>query len=100
MELPSKPLARARCASRCGGGVNFPDTLIIQDKPVQAAAPVRAGHEIPATSRSGRGCRGYKVGDRVIGMVGHGGYATEPSSISAPAAKPKNMSYDEVPPSP
>ena len=58
--------------------INYPDTLIIRDlyqfKPARPFAP---GSEIAGViSAIGDGVEGWQVGDRVIGMVGHGGLAT------------------------
>ncbi len=60
-------------------GVNFPDTLIIADKyQFKPPRPFAPGHEIAGDiTEVGEGVSGYKKGDRVIGMIGHGGYATE-----------------------
>src|SRR5262249_39775381 len=80
VELPSRPLAKGqvRVAIRAAG-VNFPDTLIIADKyQFKPPRPFAPGHEIGGdVTEVGEGVSGYKVGDRVIGMIGHGGYATE-----------------------
>ena len=59
--------------------INFPDTLMIRDlyqfKPVRPYAP---GGEIAGViSALGEGVEGWQVGDRVIGMIGHGGLATQ-----------------------
>ena len=58
--------------------INFPDTLIIRDlyqfKPARPFAP---GGEIAGViSTVGEGVTGWRVGDRVIGMIGNGGLAT------------------------
>ena len=57
-------------------GVNFPDTLIIQDKyQVKPPLPFSPGGEISGTiSAMGESVKGWNVGDEVIGMVGHGGF--------------------------
>lgn len=59
-------------------GVNFPDTLIIRDlyqfKPPRPFAP---GGEIAGEVEAvGDGVTAVKPGDRVLGMIGNGGYAT------------------------
>ena len=78
MELPSKPLGKGqvRVAVKAAG-VNFPDTLIIADKyQFKPPRPFAPGHEIAGDiTEVGEGVSGYKKGDRVIGMIGHGGYA-------------------------
>ena len=44
----------------------------------------------------GEGVTGYKTGDRVIGMIGHGGYATEAVVDQGQLLPmPKNMSYED-----
>ncbi|WP_353229573.1 NADPH:quinone oxidoreductase family protein [Novosphingobium sp.] len=59
--------------------INFPDTLIIRDlyqfKPARPFAP---GSEIAGVITAvGDGVTGWQVGDRVIGMIGSGGLATQ-----------------------
>ncbi len=60
-------------------GVNFPDTLIIQDKyQFKPSLPFSPGGEISGTiSAMGESVKGWKVGDEVVGMVGHGGYSEQ-----------------------
>ena len=87
VEMPSKPLGKGqvRVAVKAAG-VNFPDTLIIQDKyQFKPPRPFAPGHEIAGDiTEVGEGVSGYKVGDRVIGMIGSGGYATEAVVDRAP----------------
>ena len=99
VELPSRPLAKGqvRVAIRAAG-VNFPDTLIIADKyQFKPPRPFAPGHEIGGdVTEVGEGVSGYKVGDRVIGMIGHGGYATEAIVDQANLLPmPGNMSYED-----
>ncbi|GHF58649.1 NADPH:quinone oxidoreductase family protein [Seohaeicola zhoushanensis] len=59
-------------------GVNFPDTLMIRDlyqfKPQRPYAP---GGEIAGEVQAvGEGVSNVKVGDRVLALTGHGGFAT------------------------
>ncbi len=59
--------------------INYPDTLMIRDmyqfKPARPFAP---GGEIAGViSALGEGVTGWRVGDRVIGMIGNGGLATQ-----------------------
>ena len=80
VELPSKPLGKGQVRVAVhAAGVNFPDTLIIADKyQFKPPRPFAPGHEIAGDiAEVGEGVTGYKKGDRVIGMIGHGGYATE-----------------------
>lgn len=57
--------------------VNFPDTLIIEDKyQVRPPRPFAPGGEISGVVESlGAGVTRFAVGDRVFGMSGHGGMA-------------------------
>jgi NADPH2:quinone reductase len=80
-------------------GVNFPDTLIIQDlyqfKPQRPFAP---GGEVSGVVASlGEGVSTLKVGDRVIGSTGWGGMA-EKLAISADRCIPipNNMPFNEA----
>jgi NADPH2:quinone reductase len=99
MELPSKPLGKGqvRVAVKAAG-VNFPDTLIIADKyQFKPPRPFAPGHEVAGDiTEVGEGVSGYKKGDRVIGMIGHGGYATEAVvDEGALLPMPPNMSYED-----
>ena len=79
-------------------GVNYPDVLIIEDKyQFKPPRPFAPGHEIAGDiTELGEGVSEYKVGDRVIGMIGHGGYATEAVvDMGSLLPMPKNMSYDD-----
>ena len=57
-------------------GVNFPDTLIIQDKyQVKPPLPFSPGGEISGTiSAIGESITDWKVGDEVVAMTGFGGF--------------------------
>lgn len=99
VELPSKPLGKGqvRVAIRAAG-VNFPDTLIIADKyQFKPPRPFAPGHEIGGdVTEVGEDVPGYAVGDRVIGMIGHGGYASEAVVDHANLLPmPANMSYED-----
>ena len=80
-------------------GVNFPDTLIIRDiyqmKPPRPFAP---GGEIAGEIEAvGEGVSDLKVGDRVLGIVGFGGFATQVVADAARVIKiPDAMPYDEA----
>jgi NADPH:quinone reductase len=80
-------------------GVNFPDTLIIQDlyqfKPERPFAP---GGEVSGVVASlGEGVTHLKVGDRVIGSTGWGGMA-EKLALNAGRCipMPDSMPFDEA----
>jgi NADPH:quinone reductase len=80
-------------------GVNFPDTLIIQDlyqfKPERPFAP--GGEVSGVVSSVGEGVTNLKVGDRVIGSTGWGGMA-EKLAIAAGRCipMPDAMPFDEA----
>ena len=60
-------------------GVNFPDTLIIQNKyQFKPALPFSPGGEAAGTIKAlGAGVSGFEVGQRVIAFTGHGAFAEE-----------------------
>lgn len=60
-------------------GLNFPDTLMIQDKyQFKPPLPFSPGGEVAGTILAvGAEVEGYSVGDRVIAMTGWGGFAEE-----------------------
>ncbi len=57
-------------------GVNFPDTLIIENRyQLKPALPFSPGGEIAGVVEAlGEGVSGFAVGDAVLGMLGYGGY--------------------------
>ena len=65
--------------------VNFPDTLIIQGKyQYQPPMPFSPGTDVAGVVKSvGPGVESPRPGDRVLGLVMHGGYAEE---VAMPAA--------------
>lgn len=79
-------------------GVNYPDTLIIEDKyQFRPQRPFAPGGEIAgAVDLLGDGVSGLAVGDRVIGMVGWGGMAEQVVVKVAKCLKmPASMPFDE-----
>ncbi|CUH48437.1 NADPH:quinone oxidoreductase family protein [Ruegeria atlantica] len=80
-------------------GVNFPDTLMIQDlyqiKPPRPFAP---GGEIAGEVLGvGEGVTGFEVGDRVLALTGYGGFATQLTVKAAIAVKfPTSMPFDDA----
>ncbi|KQM64924.1 NADPH:quinone oxidoreductase [Sphingomonas sp. Leaf17] len=59
--------------------INYPDVLIIEDKyQFKPQRPFAPGGEIAGTIAAlGEGVTGWAIGDRVIGMIGHGGLAEQ-----------------------
>ncbi len=80
-------------------GVNFPDTLMIRDlyqiKPPRPFAP---GGEIAGEVLAvGEGVTGFDVGDRVLALTGHGGFATHLRIKAATAVKfPASMPFEDA----
>jgi NADPH2:quinone reductase len=80
-------------------GVNYPDTLMIEDKyQFRPARPYAPGGEVAGDVVACGGEVGdFKVGDRVIALVGHGGMAEQVCAKSAKCiAMPDGMPYDEA----
>ena len=99
-ELPTPEAKKGHVVIRVhAAGVNFPDTLIIRDmyqmKPPRPFAP---GGEIAGEIEAvGEGVTGLAVGDRVLGMVGFGGFATHVAAEAARVIKiPDAMPFDEA----
>ena len=80
-------------------GVNFPDALIIEDKyQFKPERPFAPGGEVAGVVESlGAGVSNVKVGQRVIGSLGWGGFAEK---VKAQAARvlpiPDAMPFDEA----
>ncbi|WP_298848280.1 NADPH:quinone oxidoreductase family protein [uncultured Ruegeria sp.] len=80
-------------------GVNFPDTLIIQDlyqiKPPRPFAP---GGEVSGEVLAlGEGVTGFDLGDRVLALTGHDGFATHATIRSDAAIRfPDMMPYQDA----
>lgn len=78
-------------------GVNFPDTLIIQNKyQYKPELPFSPGSEVAGVLKSiGAGVQGWQVGDRVIAQTTFGGFAeeivTEPERL---LRVPEGMDFD------
>ena len=80
-------------------GVNYPDTLIIEDKyQFRPARPFAPGGEVAGEiDQLGAGVTGLKLGDRVIAMLGHGGMAEQVVTKAAKVfAMPAGMPFDEA----
>lgn len=79
-EVASPPLAAGQvriAVEACG--INFPDTLVIEDKyQFKPPLPFSPGGEVAGeVVEVGSGVSEWKVGDRAIGMCGWGGFAEE-----------------------
>ena len=98
MEAPEPKKKQVRIRIRAAG-LNFPDTLIIKDmyqmKPPRPFAP---GGEIAGEIEAvGEGVEGLKIGDRVLGMSGFGGFATHMCLDAERVMKiPDAMPFDEA----
>lgn len=79
--------------------VNFPDTLIIEDKyQFKPDRPFAPGGEIAGVIEAlGDGVSGLSVGDRVLAVTVHGGFATHCAVPAADVTRiPDNMPFDEA----
>ncbi|MBO9413378.1 MULTISPECIES: NADPH:quinone oxidoreductase family protein [unclassified Ruegeria] len=80
-------------------GVNYPDTLMIRDlyqiKPPRPFAP---GGEIAGEILAiGEDVAGFEVGDRVLALTGHGGFATHMTIKASTAVKfPQSMPFEDA----
>lgn len=95
--VPSpKPAEGQVVISVKAAGVNFPDTLMIQNKyQFRPPLPFSPGGEVAGIVKElGPGVTNVKVGDHVIGSTGWGGFAEE---VLAPAARcipfPKTIDF-------
>lgn len=91
---PGEVLVQVRAA-----GVNFPDSLIIEDKyQVRPERPFAPGCELAGVVHSlGDGVAGIEVGDRVLGSVPFGAFAEFVTlSATRAVALPDSMPFDEA----
>lgn len=98
MEAPDPGKGQVRVRVRAAG-VNFPDTLIIRDMyQVKPPRPFAPGGEIAGeVDAIGEGVTGYAVGDRVLGLTGFGGFATQVNVDVGKAVKiPDAMPYEDA----
>jgi NADPH2:quinone reductase len=80
-------------------GVNYPDTLIIEDKyQFRPERPFSPGGEVSGEIDAvGEGVEGLAVGDRVIGMISWGGMAEYVITRAVKCAPmPEDMPWDEA----
>jgi NADPH2:quinone reductase len=79
-EVPTPPLRRGAALLRVHAiGVNFPDLLVIRNRyQYEPPLPFIPGKEVAGTVAAvGPGVTELAVGDRVLALVEHGGYAEE-----------------------
>ncbi|MBK6660790.1 MAG: NADPH:quinone oxidoreductase family protein [Proteobacteria bacterium] len=98
MPSPSAGAGEVRIRVRACG-VNYPDTLIIEDKyQFRPARPFAPGGEVSGEiDQLGAGVSSLKVGDRVIAMLGHGGMAEQVVIKAEKVFKaPPGMPFDEA----
>jgi NADPH2:quinone reductase len=93
---PKKGEVRVRIRA---AGVNFPDTLMIRDlyqaKPPRPFAP--GGEVAGDVDAIGEGVQGVAVGDRVLALSGHGGFATHLTIAANRVIKiPDAMPYEDA----
>jgi NADPH:quinone reductase len=78
--------------------INYPDVLIIEDKyQFKPPRPFAPGGEIAGiVERVGEGVSGWREGDRLIAMLGHGGLAEQVLVPAAMALRlPEGRSFEE-----
>jgi NADPH2:quinone reductase len=97
-ELPSPEAAAGQVVvSVKAASLNFPDTLIIQDKyQIKPSLPFTPGSEMAGVVKEvGEGVTRLKPGERVLGVIGYGAFAQE---CVAPEARlvaiPSGMDFD------
>ncbi|MEC9311393.1 MAG: NADPH:quinone oxidoreductase family protein, partial [Pseudomonadota bacterium] len=99
-ELPDPAPAKGELLVEIrAAGVNFPDTLIIQDLyQVKPPRPFAPGGEIAGVVAAiGEGVEGYAIGDRVLALTGHGGFATHRCIDAAQAIRiPDAMPFEDA----
>jgi NADPH2:quinone reductase len=90
---PGELLVRVRAAA-----INYPDVLIIEDKyQFKPPRPFAPGGEIAGEVVAvGEGVAGWRPGDRMIAVIGHGGLAEKvPVPASAAIPLPEDRSFNE-----
>ncbi len=78
--------------------VNYPDVLIIEDRyQFKPARPFAPGSEIAGVVEAvGQGVTGFKVGDRVVAVTGHGGLVEQVAIPATSAYKlPPERSFED-----
>jgi NADPH:quinone reductase-like Zn-dependent oxidoreductase len=90
---PGQLLVRVKACA-----INYPDVLIIEDKyQFKPPRPFAPGGEIAGTVAAvGEGVSGWREGDRLIAMIGHGGLAEQvvvPAAMALPL--PPERSFED-----
>lgn len=98
MPVPEPDPGQIRIAVRAAG-VNFPDTLMIRDlyqmKPPRPFAP--GGEVAGIVDAVGPDVDGFALGDRVLALTGHGGFAEYVCADAARATKiPDDMPFEDA----
>jgi len=77
-------------------GVNFPDSLIIRNLyQFKPPLPFSPGGEIAGVvSAIGEGVKGFQLGDSVMALCAHGGFAPSPIAETTPAISPPGVSME------
>ncbi|HZG07832.1 MAG TPA: NADPH:quinone oxidoreductase family protein [Allosphingosinicella sp.] len=90
---PGQLLVRVKACA-----INYPDVLIIEDKyQFKPPRPFAPGGEVAGTVEAvGEGVSGWRAGDRLIAMIGHGGLAEKVVVLAAMALPlPAQRSFEE-----
>jgi NADPH:quinone reductase len=90
---PGQLLVRVKACA-----INYPDVLIIEDKyQFKPPRPFAPGGEVAGLVEAvGEGVEGWKEGDRLIAMIGHGGLSEKVLVGAATALKlPEGRSFEE-----
>lgn len=93
---PNKRQVRIRVRA---AGLNFPDTLIIRDLyQMRPPRPFAPGGEVAGEIEAvGEGVTDFAVGDRVLALTGHGGFATHVLADATSTSKiPDAMPYEDA----
>ncbi|MFZ5608312.1 MAG: NADPH:quinone oxidoreductase family protein [Pseudomonadota bacterium] len=100
MEVPTPQPAKGQVRIKVAAcGVNYPDALIIEGKyQFRPDPPFTPGGEVAGTIDAlGEGVGDWRIGQRVLALCGHGGFA---EAVCVPAAQvaaiPKAMPFDEA----
>lgn len=93
---PGKRQVRIRVRA---AGLNFPDTLIIRDLyQMRPPRPFAPGGEVAGEVEAvGEAVTDFAVGDRVLALTGHGGFATHVCADATSTSKiPNAMPYEDA----